>query len=62
MPTIQHDLHTSADHIDFLPFRTLEQSVRDDVAFLRASPLIAKDIDISGFIYDVHDGKIRPVT
>ena len=59
---IQQDLHTSADNIDFLPFSNLEQSVRDDVAFLRESPLIAKDIDISGFIYDVHDGKIRPVT
>jgi len=58
---IQQDLHTSADSIDFLPFSNLEQSVRDDVAFLRESPLTATDIDISGFIYDVHDRKIHPV-
>ena len=59
---IQQDLHTSADNIDFLPFSNLEQSVRDDVAFLRESPLIAKDIDISGFIYDVQNGKLLPVS
>jgi len=60
---IQQDLHTdAADTIDFLPFQNLEQSVRDDVAFLRESPLIPNTIDISGFIYDVHDGKIHPVT
>ncbi len=28
---VKQELHTEADHIDFLPFKDLEQSVRDDV-------------------------------
>src|SRR5947199_4685599 len=55
---VKQELHTDADHIDFLPFKDLEQSVRDDVTFLRNSPLIPKSIDISGFIYDVRSGKL----
>ncbi len=58
---VKQDLHTNADNIDFLPFGNLEQSVRDDVMLLRESPLIPKNIDISGFIYDVKDGRIHPV-
>jgi carbonic anhydrase len=59
---VKQDLHANADHIDFLPFKDLEQSVRDDVAILKASPLIPNTIEISGFIYDVHNGKVLPVT
>src|SRR6266498_759830 len=55
---VKQELHTEADHIDFLPFKDLEQSVRDDVTFLRESPLIPKSIGISGFIYDVKTGKL----
>ncbi len=46
---------------DFLPFADLEQSVRDDVAFLRDSLLILKDIPISGAIYDVRTGRVHEV-
>ena len=46
---------------DFLPFADLEQSVRDDVAFLRNSPLIPKDIPIGGAIYDVHSGRVHAI-
>ena len=59
---IQQELKADADHIDFLPFKDLEQSVRDDVATLKASPLIPKDVDISGYIYDVKSGRLLPVT
>ena len=58
---VKHDLHADADHIAFLPFKDLEQSVRDDIAFLRSSPLIPQSIDIVGFIYDVKSGKLLPV-
>jgi carbonic anhydrase len=44
-----------------MPFADLEQSVRDDVAALRASPLIPKDIPINGAIYDVKTGELRSV-
>ncbi|PSC68112.1 carbonic anhydrase [Micractinium conductrix] len=39
-------------------FSDLEQSVRDDVALLRASPLVAPGTPITGGVYDVHTGKI----
>ena len=59
---LRQELEVNADHIDFLPFKDLEQSVRDDVATLKASPLIPDNIEISGFIYDVRSGKLLPVT
>ena len=59
---VKQELQADADHIDFLPFKDLEQSVRDDVATLKASPLIPKHVDISGFIYDVKSGRLLPVT
>jgi carbonic anhydrase len=37
---VKSELAADADHIAFLPFKDLEQSVRDDIAFLRTSPLI----------------------
>jgi carbonic anhydrase len=59
---LQDEFHTSADEIDFLPFKDLEQSVRDDIAALKNSPFIPDTISISGFIYDVHSGKLLPVS
>ena len=59
---VKQELHADADNIDFLPFKDLEQSVRDDVAFLRNSPLIPQSLDITGFIYDVKSGKLLPVS
>lgn len=58
---IQTDLGADASGWDFLPFSDLEASVRDDVATLRNSPLIPRDIPISGAIYDVRTGRLREV-
>jgi carbonic anhydrase len=46
---------------DFLPFSDLEESVRDDVATIRQSPLIPQNIPIAGAIYDVRSGKLQEV-
>jgi len=51
-----------ASHIDFLPFPDLEQSVRDDVAAIKASPFIDGDIPVRGFVYDVKTGKLSEVS
>ena len=59
---VKQELGANADHIDFLPFKDLEQSVRDDVATIKNSPLIPKNIEVSGFIYDVRSGRLLPVT
>ena len=45
----------------FLPFSDLEQSVRDDVAAIRTSPLLLKDVPVRGFIYDVRTGRLQEV-
>ncbi len=59
---LQQEFHASADDIDFLPFKDLEQSVRDDIATIKASPFIPDSITVTGFIYDVHTGQIHPVS
>lgn len=51
----------AAETVDFLPFPDVEQSVRDDVAALNASPLLRKDVPISGFVYDVKTGRVTRV-
>ncbi|MEI7924738.1 MAG: carbonic anhydrase [Chloroflexota bacterium] len=45
----------------FLPFEDLEQSVRDDVAALRASPYFPADYEVLGFTYDVRTGTLALV-
>jgi carbonic anhydrase len=58
---VRSELSADADHIAFLPFKDLEQSVRDDIAFLRVSPLIPESITIRGFIYAVATGRLHEV-
>ncbi len=55
-------LKADAENVDFLSFKDLEQSVRDDVATIKRLPLLLKDIPVSGFNYDVSSGKLLPVT
>lgn len=50
-----------ASGIDFLPFRDLEESVREDVRRIQESPFIADDIQVSGYIYDVRTGRLQAV-
>jgi carbonic anhydrase len=40
----------------------VEESVRDDLTILRASPLIPDDIPIRGFVYDVRTGRLSEVS
>ncbi len=58
---LRRDQGADASHVDFLPFADLDQSVRDDVETLRRSPLIPGDIPVSGYVYDVHSGRLREV-
>jgi len=52
---------SAVESISFLTFGDLEQSVRDDVAFLKEHPLISEGSEITGWIHDVKDGKIKQV-
>src|SRR5215468_5916434 len=53
---LKQELNADSEHVDFLPFKDLEQSVRDDVATIKNSPLLLKNIEVNGFIYDVKSG------
>ncbi len=48
-----------ANNIDFLEFDDLEQSVRDDVKFLKECPLVLKGTKITGWIHYVETSKVR---
>ena len=50
-----------ANHIDFMPFSDVEESVREDVLTLRTNPFLPKDVEVSGWVYDVRTGRIERV-
>ena len=58
---VKQDLGADSSGIDFLPFSDVEESVREDVAFLQSSPLIPRDIPVRGFVYDVRTGRLSEV-
>lgn len=58
---LQREAGADASSIDFLPFSDLAESVRQDVAKIRSSPLLPRDISVDGFIYDVRTGKLEAV-
>lgn len=51
------------DEKDYLPFSDLEQAIKDDVEFLKRSPLISEKAkeNITGYVYEVESGKVRRV-
>lgn len=57
---IRSEQQQNADHIAFLPFQDLAQSVRDDIALIKQDPLIL-DVPTTGYIYEVQTGKIAKV-
>jgi carbonic anhydrase len=46
----------------FLPFKDLDQSVRDDIASYRGAALVRQDVPVRGFVYDVKTGRLREVS
>lgn len=58
---LRKNLDADADHIAFLPFTDLEQSVRDDLAAYAQSPIVRHDIPVRGFVYEVETGLLREV-
>ena len=43
-------------------FPDLDEDVRQSIARIKASPFIPRTDAVRGFIYDVHDGKLREVS
>jgi carbonic anhydrase len=58
---VREQLGADASAIDFLPFNSLEDAVREDVLFLRRSPLIPEEVPIRGFVYDVRSGRVDEI-
>ncbi|WP_105118603.1 beta-class carbonic anhydrase [Streptococcus suis] len=58
---LKRDLGVDVVGQDFLPFTDIEESVREDIALLKQSPLIPDDVEISGAIYDVDTGRMTEV-
>ena len=61
-----HDVGTSAGsnagrYVRWLTIANQEQSVIDDVKRIRHHPLVAKEIPIHGYIYDVRTGRLNEV-
>jgi carbonic anhydrase len=47
--------------LDFLPFKCLDDSVREDIEFLKRQSAVPKDVTITGWIYEVETGKLRQI-
>jgi carbonic anhydrase len=58
---LESETGTSAEDIDFLPFSDVEASVEQDVRTIRENPFLPKDVEVSGWVYDVRTGRIREV-
>jgi len=57
------DVHAAvpgSEALDFLPFGDLEESVREGVRRIRATPLLA-DVETTGWVYEVETGRLRGV-
>lgn len=52
----------AGEYINWLTIQDPNQAVIDDVEYLRAHPLVPRDIAIHGYIYDVATGKLNEVT
>lgn len=46
---------------DFLPFPELDTAVKEDVEWLKANKAIPDSVKVSGWVYQVEDGKVRSV-
>ncbi len=58
---LRENLGANADHVAFLPFTDIEQSVLDDLDAYRESKMVRQDIPVRGFIFDVQTGRLNEV-
>ncbi len=58
---LEQERGVNADHMAFLPFSDLEESVRNDLATYKSSRLLRQDVVVRGFVYDVKTGKLKEI-
>ena len=55
-------VRAAADAIQFLEFSDLEKSVKAEVEFVKAHPLIVRETEVTGWVYHVESGKVCVVS
>jgi len=58
---VRKNARTPASEIQWLTFKDLTASIVEDVARIRAHPLVPPSVTIYGFIYHIHHGTLEPV-
>jgi carbonic anhydrase len=58
---VKEDLGQDTGDFDFLPFKELDESVRQDIEFLQATQLLDPETVLRGFVYDVRTGRLAEV-
>jgi carbonic anhydrase len=58
---LEAETGTSARDIDFMPFADVEGSLREDVHTIRENPFLPKDAEVTGWVYDVRNGRLRQI-
>jgi carbonic anhydrase len=58
---LREEAGADASDVDFRPFPELEESVRGSVRAIRESPLLSDSLAVSGWVYDVRNGRINEV-
>jgi carbonic anhydrase len=56
---LEAETGTDASAIDFMPFSDVEASLEADVGTIRANPFLPKDVEVTGWVYDVQTGRLR---
>ncbi|HEU4450373.1 MAG TPA: carbonic anhydrase [Gaiellaceae bacterium] len=59
---LAEEMGADASDVDFRPFRDLEASVRESLRTVRDSRLLPDSLEVSGWIYDVHSGRLAGVS
>ena len=57
---LEAETGASAADIDFMPFSDVDASVADDVRTIRENPFLPDGVEVSGWVYDVRSGRLRP--
>lgn len=58
---IQQATGQDTSGLRFLVFPDLEQSVAEQVHRIRSNPFLPRELQVRGYIYDVHTGRLREV-
>jgi carbonic anhydrase len=60
--THKHGGSCEGHYVNWLTFKNERDSVTEDIKRIRAHPLVPKSIPITGYVYDVRNGRLIEVT